>query len=239
MKDIKIKIILILSILNIHFAFAESNNIQKDNIITFSVELIKEVENDTYEATIFTTHQAKQSKLAINLVNKDISWAINKLKNIDDLEIQMLSYNTAPIYDIRDKTNNYAKIISWQVQQSVVVRSKDKMNIIDALNIVSKKLAVNNIRQTLSFNAKQKIQFNMLAKAINLYREKAQKITESFNFKSYTIQKINVDQGNNQPQYRMTHAEPMMRESSNSSIQILQRKVKIRTNIYGSIKLIK
>lgn len=111
--------------------------------INLSAGAGREVPSDTSVAIMFKQHQSSDQSTATEEVNQAISWAVDKAKATDGVNVTTSSYRTQPIY-------NKQHIQGWRVLQTIRLESSDGSILARLLGTLQERVAIQSLNNTFS-----------------------------------------------------------------------------------------
>lgn len=206
------------------YSFAEPLNY---NLYHISTTATAEINNDIMQVTLQASHQSQQAEIAYTKVNKQMTRALNMLKNTKKIKYQTTHYQTRPIY--KDQ-----QIIAWNTSQQLELESTDLPRLTKIIGKLQSELNITAIEFTVSPSLKQKTQNQLSIDALNQFKQQAKLIQENMGASKYQIVTVNINTGN---QY-LTYPRPMMKaEMASSTPAIKSGSSAINVEASGQIQL--
>ena len=154
--------------------------------ISLSASAEREVDNDLLVTVLFAEHQAPRQQAVSEAVNTAIRWALDKSKATDDIKVQTMHYNTAPVYD--------KKIITgWRARQSIRLESKDAEKLSDLIGELQERLSIDSVNYAVSKAARDLAEEALTSEALAQYRRRAELVTRDLGRKTYRIVDLNIN----------------------------------------------
>jgi predicted secreted protein len=144
-----------------------------------------QVENDTVVATLYAQEEGRDSVQLANLVNERIDSAIKRIKQYDAIKVQTSGYSTTPVYH-----NN--KMTGWRVRQSIRLESQDMALVSEVLGQLQQTLALQGMHFNVSPELKNTTDDMLIEQALQVFEQRAQKVTRQLGRKNYKIVDINI-----------------------------------------------
>ena len=167
---------------------------QPYNQISFNVFAEREVPNDWTTAVIGTTAADTDPALLATRINKLMNEALAIAQKAGGVKVTSGSYNTYPEY------GDGNRILRWRASQDLVLESRDTNAVAKLLGTLQDKgLMLRNINFTVSRETRTRLEDELTAAAIAIFRARAAMITRNFGKTSYVIAAVNVGDGGYQP----------------------------------------
>lgn len=207
---------------------------QPYNQISFNVFAERDVPNDWTTAIIGTTSADADPSILAARINKQMNEALAIAQKVGGVKVTTASYNTYPEY------GDGNRIIRWRASQDLVLESRDTNTVAKLLGTLQEKgLMLRNIAFTISRETRLKLEDELTAAAITIFRARAAMIARNFGKTGYVIAAVNVGDGGYQPQpmpygransMMMAVDEAMSPEMEGGSSQL-------RVDVSGTIEL--
>lgn len=192
------------------------------NIYHLNAESSREVPNDLMQVSLSIQHQALKANSATHKVNKDMSWALQLLKNNKGIKYQTGNYNTQPVY-------KNSRITGWSARQNLKLSSDNFDQLSDLIGRLQERLKVDNMSFAAKPSTREKVHNELISQALSSYKNKAKIVQSAMGASNYDIVELNIRPNFQQPRYR---GEMMMSmrakadvapavEAGNSKITIL------------------
>lgn len=120
---------------------------QEDSVydrISLMATASAEVENDRLIAIVFAEVEDNDQADAADAVNTAISWAADRARRVEGIELRTMNYNTRPLYA------NGRRIVGWTARQSLRLESEDAEALSDLLGELQERVAIQSINYGLS-----------------------------------------------------------------------------------------
>ena len=213
-------------------AHADSSPVTYDRV-TLAATAEKQIENDTAVAQLFSEREDEQSSVAASEVNKNITWALERAKNMDSVSVQTTGYHSQPVYQKQ-------KITGWRVRQSIKLESQDTARLGELIGELQQRLSVNLISYTVSPEIREQAENDLIAKALASFDKRARLVTDELGRPGYRIVRLDIVTSGNPVRpvalQRMALGSPAAAE--NVSPPTLDRGVQVvRVGVNGIIEL--
>lgn len=169
---------------------SERHNESNYDRISLTSTAADKIENDILIATLSVRREgANPAKLA-EKANETIKWAITEAKKISGIRVQTLAYQTSPIYQQQ-------RLSGWRVRQSLRLESKNMAALSQLIGTLQERLGVEQVSYRISNQRRNAVEEKLIAKAIALFQQRAQLVTEKMASKRYRVVKMNINTGGN------------------------------------------
>ena len=202
------------------------------NRITISASATDELTNDRMIVQLTARSENRSSATAANSVNKDMSWALSKLKQYPNIKSSTLNYRTFPKY--REQ-----KIVGWQVEQGLRLETEEPGLLAAVTGELQEKLKVRNMQYEASASKRKEKENRLITQAIDAFEERAKIVASSLQARHYRLVNMRIDTQNRQQVF--PRMEAMVRSASNDArlpavIQAGTQTVTVTVN--GEIELV-
>ena len=153
--------------------------------IHLSASAQTQVENDTVIAVLYAQEEGSDASQLANLVNTHISKAVEIVKQHEAIKLQTSGYSTSPVY-------HKNKISGWRVRQTLRLESRDMTLVSNLLGQLQQTLALQEINFSVSPQLKNSTDDRLITEALEVFEQRAKKITLQLGRKNYKIVDINV-----------------------------------------------
>ena len=199
--------------------------------VNFSVSVNEEVENDTVTAILYAQREGSDSGTLDDSVNKDITWAIELVKEVPDIKVQTRDYQTNPIYSKQTLTG-------WRVRQSISLETKEIKTLSGLLGKLQERIAIQSISYSISPERRQTVEDQLITEALSQFKSRANLVTRELNRPVYRIVNLDINTGNVPPAYPMARGAMMMAEKASVSPPALEAGTNtITVTVNGTIEL--
>jgi len=171
--------------------------------INFSVTAQQEVENDTITAVLYAQREGSEADRLAAEVNKEITWAVERAKEVPVIKVESKDYRTLPIYAKQTLTG-------WRVRQSISLETQDAAALSTLLGQLQKRLAIQSIDYSISPDRRQTVEKQLIAEALSRFTERAKMITAQLNRPVFRIVNLDINAGGGHPVRPMARAPMMM-----------------------------
>ena len=145
-----------------------------------------DVENDLLIAVVFAEVEDNDQADAADAVNRSIAWAVDRVREVDDVEFQTTNYNTRPVYA------NGRRIVGWVARQGLRLESQNAAALSELLGELQQRVAIQSINYGLSEAARDEAEDELIAAALAQFNRRASLIAGELGRDGFRIVRINV-----------------------------------------------
>ncbi|MEZ5599224.1 MAG: SIMPL domain-containing protein [Pseudomonadales bacterium] len=176
------------------------------NQVSFSVVVERQVPNDWTRALVGITIADADPAALARRVNATISEALGIARKSKALTVSSATYTTYPEY------GDDNRIVRWRASQDVILEGADTAAITHLIaELQSRGLLLRNITFTLAAGTRAAVENELIAGAIQAFRNRAVLISRGFDKSSYSIVSVSVgDNGYPQPTAMMENNKQML-----------------------------
>ena len=163
-------------------------------VVTLPVTAQVELANDEATVSFYTMETDKDLAAATRRVIERVNAGLSKLKTLDlPVEYKTQSLTSYPRYNTPAKPGEQPKIIGWEVRQSVTAHVKDVDAAAKVAQEAAERFAFNGVQFSLSREAQQKVQAELMKTAVEQVRLQAQAVAESMGLAGSTVRVESLD----------------------------------------------
>lgn len=186
---------------------AQAQALRKD-ALNLSATASQEVARDTLGVVFSTTREGSDATAVQTQLKQALDAALTEARKIakpGQVEVQAGNFSLYPRYSSKPGAGN--AITGWQGTAEMVVEGRD-MGAIAQLTGRIGTLSIARVGYSLSREAREKVEGEVVAQAIARYKARAQDYARQFGFTGYQIGEVSVNTPDAGP---MPMAAPMMR----------------------------
>lgn len=200
--------------------------------VNFRVSASQDVENDTLVAVMYQERSGQQPTAMADEVNRAIAWAVEQANKNSAVKVQTLNYRQNPLY--KNQT-----VTGWKVRQSIRLESSDATALSTLIGELQKRLSVASLRYTVSPDVRKQIEDVLIARALDLFRQRGELISTELGRANYRIVNLDVVTSGRSPEpVRMRAVATMAESSRRVTAPTLEAGVQsITVQVSGSIEL--
>ena len=206
------------------------------NVVNLSAQGTVEVKQDWMTATLSATKDGRDAATVQSQLQKVVESAMSTLRKgaqTGQMEVSSGNFSISPRY------GNTGKVEGWQGQTEIVLQGRDFSRITQAAANVQD-MTMGSIGFGLSREAREKVEGEAQAKAIENFRQRAAAISKSFGFAGYSLRDVSVSSGGGfvrpQPQPRMM-AMAMSKSMDAQPIAVESDKAEVTVSVSGSVQM--
>ncbi|BCX53409.1 MULTISPECIES: SIMPL domain-containing protein [Comamonas] len=158
------------------------------NVVQLSAQGTVEVKQDWMTATLSASKDGRDAASVQTQLQKIVESAMTTLRN--DAQGRQMELSTGN-FSISPRYGNNGKIEGWQGQAEIVLQGRDFVRITQAAAKVQD-MTLASMSFGLSREAREKVEGEAQAKAIESFRQRAAAISKSFGFAGYSLREVNV-----------------------------------------------
>jgi predicted secreted protein len=161
------------------------NATAEDKPLTFDrVELSAsaqgEAANDILVAILFRELEGPSAAPLADEVNQSTSEAIARLKEIPEIRVQTLNYQTVPVYQ-------KGRVTGWRVRQSLQLETKDIAKLSSLLGELQERLSLESIHYNVSPETIKAVEDRLISEALKAFQQRAELVTRELGRSRYRI----------------------------------------------------
>lgn len=159
------------------------------NVVQLSAQGTVEVRQDWMTATLSATKDGRDAATVQAQLQKLVEAAMTRLRHDaknGDMELSTGNFSISPRY------GSNSKVEGWQGQAEIVLQGRDFVRITQAAAKVQD-MTLAGMGFGLSREAREQVEGEAQAKAIENFRQRAAAISKSFGFAGYSLREVNVN----------------------------------------------
>ena len=211
------------------FAANEASN-NTYNRVHLSISANESVENDTLIAVLYSQREGTKLADLADAVNQQIADAVKQSKQIPNIDVQTLSYQTYPIY-------NKQQLSGWRVRQSISLKSQDSERLSQLLGDLQRSLAMESIDYQISPEKMRAVEDELITEAVAAFNQRAKLVTSQFGYKDYRLVDININTAGTFANAIRRRGAAMAMESSIAAPTIEAGKQTVEITVSGAIEM--
>ncbi|QJC56047.1 hypothetical protein HC248_01331 [Polaromonas vacuolata] len=210
-----------------------SSDVVIQNVAKFSATSTVEVQQDLLTIVMNTAREGLDAEVVQAQLKQALNSALKIAKSAvvgGQMEVSTGSFSLYPRYSKEGKING------WQGTVELLLEGRD-FSLITATSGKIQTLTIGNISFSLSREQRLRVESDAQAAAIAGFRTKAEQVSKSFGFNTYTLREISVNannQGSNSPQ-RMTAMA--VSSSPSESVPVEAGKSTVSVTASGSVQM--
>ena len=191
----------------------------------------RDVENDTLVAILFAQREGGETTRLADEVNRAITRAIERAKQVQGVKVQTLDYHTSPVYQQQS-------VVGWRVQQSLRLESRDAAQLGNLVGELQKELAVQSIGYAVSPEQRTAAEEALIGEAVAGFEKRAALVAGRLGRPSYRLVDLSVEAGGEvSPRPMMMRGAPMamMAEAAPPALEAGTRTIEV--TVRGTVEL--
>ncbi len=205
------------------------------NVVSLSASASVEVPKDWLTVVFSTTREGSDAAAVQSQLKQALDAALaeaRKLARPGQVEVQTGGFSLVPRYAPKG-----GSITGWQGSTELVVEGRDSTTIAQLTGRVQT-LSIARVGFSLSREARQKVEGEVAAQAIERFRARADAVSRQFGFTGYTVREVavNTEGGMGQPVPVMRmQASAMMADGA--PLPVEAGKATVTANVSGSVQM--
>ncbi len=205
------------------------------NVVQIAASGFTEVQQDWLTLRLSTTETGPDALTVQNQLKAALEVALRVARAQAQpglLEVRTGQFGLYPRY------NNTGKVNGWQGTTELLLEGRDIARITETAGKIST-LTLGGVSFSLSRQARQQLESEVQAQAIERFKARAAEVAKGFGFAGYTLREVAVsstDQGNDMPQPRMM-AMQAKSAMSEMAVPVEAGKSTVNVVVSGSIQL--
>ncbi len=209
---------------------------QPMNVVQLSAEGSVEVVQDLLTATLSATRDGKDAAMVQSQLQKVVEAAMAVTKRNAQPGLMDVRSGSFGIYPRYNKDN---KIDGWQGRAEIVLQGRDFSRITQAAAQVQD-MTLAQIGFGLSREAREKVEGEAQAKAIEQFKQRAATLAKSFGFANYSLREVSVnssDASMPMPRPRMMAMSAKAGGAEMDAVPVEAGKAQVVVNVTGSVQM--
>lgn len=199
--------------------------------VHLSVSAEQEVDNDTLIAELSAREEGEDQAALASAVNRTIKQAVEKSKQVPDIEVRTLAYQTHPRYQKQ-------RLIGWQVHQTMQLKSGNIKALSQLLGKLQNDLAIDLLRYDVSPPQRENMEQVLIEQAIERFKKRADNVTRQLGRNKYRLVKMNINTQEETVRPTQMRNMSVMQESQVAPPQIEPGKQTLRVTVDATIELV-
>lgn len=209
------------------------------NVVQLAAQGVVEVKQDWMTATLSTTKDGRDAATVQAQLQKAVEAAMTTLRadaRAGQMEVSTGNFSISPRY------GNNSKLEGWQGQADIVLQGRDFVRITQAAAKVQG-MTLSGTSFGLSREAREKVEGEAQAKAIENFRQRAAAISKSFGFAGYSVREVSVHAsgGYVRPMLQARAASMNMAKSAGyadaAPVPVESDSAEVTVNVSGSVQM--
>ena len=206
------------------------------NVVVISASGELEVPQDWLTMTLTTSREGSDAAVVQSQLRQAVDAALSVAKPAvasTQLEVRSGAFGVYP------RRGNYGRITGWQGSVELVLEGRDFLKISSIAGKVTS-MSVGQVAFSLSPGARQKMESEAQALAVERFKARAKDVATQFGFAGYTLREVSIqaaDQGD-RPMFARAMADaPQATMASEAPLPVEAGKSRVVVTVSGSIQL--
>ncbi|MDP3221778.1 MAG: SIMPL domain-containing protein [Rubrivivax sp.] len=216
---------------------------QPQNVVSLTASASVEVNKDWLTVVFSTTREGADAAVVQNQLKQALDAALNEARKSarpGQLEVQTGGFSLYPRYAPPNPKGASAGlpggIVGWQGSTELIVQGRDTQAVSQLTSRIQT-LSIARVGFSLSREAREKVEADVSAEAIDRFRQRADAVSRQFGFAGYTVREVSVsaDGGGHVPQPMMR--AQAMKSSSDEALPVEAGKATVTATVNGSVQM--
>ncbi|MBA4178166.1 MAG: SIMPL domain-containing protein [Leptothrix sp. (in: Bacteria)] len=205
------------------------------NVANLSASASVEVQRDWLSVVLSTTREGSDAAVVQGQLKQALDAALaeaRKVAKAGQVEVQTGGFSLSPRYAPKG-----GGITGWQGGTELVVEGRDSATIAQLSGRVTT-MSISRVSHSLSREARQKVEGEVAAMAIDRFRARADAVSKQFGFTGYTVREVTVnsDGGGEVPMPRM-RVQTATLMADGAPLPVEAGKATVTANVSGSVQM--
>ncbi len=204
------------------------------NVVSLQASATVEVVKDWLTVVFSTTREGTDAALVQSQLKTALDAALTEARKAarpGQVEVQTGGFSLNPRY------NPKGGLSGWQGSTELVVEGRDAPTIA-ALTAKVQTLTIARVGWSLSREARQKVEGDVAAQAIDRFRARADAVSKQFGFAGYTVREVSVSADASMPQPQlMLRARASAAMAEDSALPVEAGKATVTASVSGSVQM--
>lgn len=156
------------------------------NEVQLQAKAEREIPNDEMQVLLVTEHQGKSPAALAEKVNQDMQWALELVKDKQEISSSTKSYRTNPIY--RDRN-----IVGWRSSQELELKSQSITELTKLVGELQTRLQVKQMSFIPTPETRVQHENELIELAMEAFKRRVEIVSKHMDNKDYRIIKLNVN----------------------------------------------
>ncbi len=211
------------------------------NVVNLSATASVEVARDWLTIVLSTTREGTDAVAVQTQLKQALDAALAEARKIakpGQVELQTGQFALHPRYAPVSPRGQGGQINGWQGSAELIIEGRDTAAIAQLAGRIQT-LTISRTGFSLSREARQKVEADVTAMAIERFRARADAVSKQFGFAGYTLREVSVnsDAGAPPPMPMMRMQAAAKAESADMALPVEAGKALVNANVSGSVQL--
>jgi predicted secreted protein len=217
---------------------------QPQNVVVLNASATLEVNKDWLSIVFSTTRDGPDAATVQAQLRQALDTALTEARKIakpGQVEVQTGAFSLFPRYapptPKQAAAGTPGGISGWQGSTELIVEGRDMQAIAQLAGRIQT-LSIGRVGSSLSREARQKVEGDVTAQAIDRFRERAQAVTKQFGYTGYSVREVSVS--SDQPQAApMVFARQMAVRAGaeDAALPVEAGKATVNISVSGSVQM--
>lgn len=214
-------------------AQAQAQTPPLQNVVSLSASATVEVPKDLLSVAFSTTREGSDAATVQNQLKQAVDAALAEARKVakpGQIDVQTGNFALYPRYAPKGGING------WQGSAELIVEGRDLTGIAQLTGRVQT-LSIARVVFGLSREAREKVDADVTAQAINKFRAKAEQVAKNFGFGAYSIREVSVQ--SNEPSGGPVPMQMLRSKAADEALPVEAGKASVTANVSGSVQMAK
>lgn len=212
------------------------------NVVSLSASATVEVPQDWLSVVFTATHEGSEATAVQGQLKRALDAALaeaRKLAQPGQVEVRTGGFSLSPRYaaaNARGVPATGPSIIGWRGSAELVVEGRDSAAIAQLTGKVGT-MTIARVGHSLSRQAREKVEAEVAAMAIERFRARADAVTRQFGFGSYTLREVNVNTDGGPVGVPMMRLQATRAMADGADLPVEAGKASVTATVNGSVQM--
>jgi predicted secreted protein len=166
-----------------------AENEQLFDVFGIQAQAEAEVDNDEMRVILAAEHQNRNPAVLSDSINRDMQWALSRIKKATAVQARTLSYSSLPVYEDQ-------QIVAWQAVQQIELKSTDVAALNEVVGDLQARLQVKQMSFRPTPATRKAAENRLVDQALDAFKARAEQVRKNMNAKAYRIVQVDIQTGN-------------------------------------------
>ncbi len=201
------------------------------NLVNLFGAAEKHIDNDLLKVTMQSSADADSAQEAAKIVNQEMNWALDLIKDTTGIRKQTVNYQTRPRYSNK-------VIVGWSASQQLQLESKEINELSHVVGRLQENLQVNSMNFAVSPAQKKAAADELISEALAAFEKKARLISETVGARDFRIVTLSVAENAPAIPYQRSYQAEAMAMAPASAPQLEAGESRLVVRVDGTIQLV-
>jgi predicted secreted protein len=198
--------------------------------VQLSADASMQVENDTLTAQLYAQREGSDLAQLADEVNRKITQAVARAKQVEGVSVQTQSYQTYPVYQQQ-------RLSGWRVRQSIRLESRDGAKLSRLLGELQSSLALESLQYSVSPSQRQGAEERLIKQAIDAFQQRAALVTKQLGRRDYRLVEMHINTAGEPVRPMRMRAGVMAMDSATAPPSLEAGSQSLEVSVNGTIEL--